>query len=90
MLCFIGAWGLGFYWDLGFGNWSFPVMTADMNRWLARLAMSFFIIAAVLTWYAYQALQHGAPLWRPAMNLFAAAAAVAMWVIGTREKHRRS
>jgi hypothetical protein len=63
-------------------------MTEDMNRWLARLAMSFFIIAAVLTWSAYQSLQHQAPLWRPALDLFAAAAAVAMGVIGTREKHR--
>jgi hypothetical protein len=61
-----------------------------MDRWLARFAMSFFIIAAVLVWSAYQALQHHAALWRIAMDLFAAAAAVAMGVVGTREKHRRS
>ncbi len=65
-------------------------MTAEMNRWLARFAMSFFIIAAVLTWYAYQAMQHHAPLWQPVIELFAAASAVAMGVMGTREKHRHS
>jgi hypothetical protein len=58
-----------------------------MNRWLARLAMSFFIIAAVLAWSAYQALQHAEPLWRVAMDLFAAAAALAMGVLGTRARH---
>ena len=61
-----------------------------MNRWLARFAMSFFIIAAVLAWSAYQALQHHAPLWRAGVDLFAAAAAIAMGVMGMREKHHRS
>ena len=59
-----------------------------MNRWLARLAMSFFIIAVVLAWEAYQGLQHHAPPWRIAVNLIAAAAAIALGVAGTREKHR--
>jgi hypothetical protein len=59
-----------------------------MNRWLARLAMSFFILAAVLAWYAYQALQHQAELWRVAVDLFGAAAAVAMGVAGTRARHK--
>jgi len=60
-----------------------------MNRWIARFAMSFFIVAAVLTWYAYQSLQQHAPLWQPMIELFAAAAAVTMGVAGIREKHRR-
>jgi len=58
-----------------------------MNRWLARFAMSFFILAAVLAWYGYQALQHHAEIWRVAVDLFAAAAAVALGVAGTRAKH---
>jgi hypothetical protein len=58
-----------------------------MNRWLARLAMSFFIIAAVLAWSAYQALQHDAPMWQAMVDLFGAAASIAMGVVGTRIKH---
>jgi hypothetical protein len=61
-----------------------------MNRWLARLAMSFFIIAAVLAWSAYQALQHHAETWRVAVDLFGAAAAVTMGVVGIRAKHSQS
>ena len=49
--------------------------------------MSFFIIAAVLAWSAYQALQHGAPMWQAVVDLFGAAAAIAMGVVGTRIKH---
>jgi nicotinamide riboside transporter PnuC len=58
-----------------------------MNRWLARLSMSFFIIATVLAWSAYQALQHNAPLWQATVDLFGAAAAIVMGVVGTRIKH---
>jgi hypothetical protein len=60
-----------------------------MNRWLARLAMSFFIIAAVLAWSALRALQAHLELWRVGMDLFAAAAAITLGVVGLREKHRR-
>ncbi len=49
--------------------------------------MSFFILAAVLAWYGYQALQHHAEIWRVAVDLFAAAAAVALGAAGTRAKH---
>jgi hypothetical protein len=59
-----------------------------MNRWLARLSMSFFIIAAVLAWSAYQGLQHGAPMWQSIVDLFGAAA-IALGAIGTRIKHSR-
>lgn len=59
-----------------------------MNRWLARLSLSFIIIAAVLAWSAYQALQSNAPLWRVATDLFGAAAAITLGAVGTREKHR--
>jgi hypothetical protein len=60
-----------------------------MDRWLARLSMSFFIIGAVLAWSAFQALQQHRELWRIGIDLFAAAAAFAMGVTGTRIKHRR-
>jgi hypothetical protein len=50
--------------------------------------MSFFIIAAVLAWSAYQALQHGAPIWQSAMDLFAAAAAITLGAAGVRLKHQ--
>ena len=59
-----------------------------MNRWLVRLAMSFFIIAAVLAWEAYKALKAGAEPWRIGIYLFATAAGIALGVAGTREKHR--
>jgi hypothetical protein len=58
-----------------------------MNRWLARFAFSFFVIAVVLAWSGYQALEQHAPLWRAVVDLFAAAAAITMGVIGTRAKH---
>lgn len=58
-----------------------------MNRWLARFAMSFFIIAAVLAWYAFRGLQQRAELWRIAIELLAASAAIALGVTGTKIKH---
>ena len=58
-----------------------------MNRWLARLAMSFMIITVVLAWSGYQALQHNADLWRPIMDLFAAAASLTLGVQGMRIRH---
>jgi hypothetical protein len=60
-----------------------------MNRWLVRLAMSFFIIAAVLIWEAYKASVNGADYWRIGLYLVAAMAAVSLGIAGTREKHRR-
>jgi hypothetical protein len=59
-----------------------------MQRWIARLAMSFFIIAAVLIWEAYKGSQTGLAGWRITLYLVAAAAGIAMGVAGTREKHR--
>jgi hypothetical protein len=60
-----------------------------MERWLARLAMSFFIIAALLLWEAYKGNQHGLVGWRITLDLIAAAAAISMGVAGIRAKHRR-
>ena len=55
-----------------------------LNRWLARLSASFAIVAAVLAWQGYLALAGGAAIWRPAVDLFAAAAAVALAAAGAR------
>jgi len=60
-----------------------------MQRWLARLAMSFFIIAAVLIWQAYKGMQVGMENWRITIDLIAAAAAISMGVAGIRARHRR-
>ena len=59
-------------------------------RWLARLAMSFFVFAAVLAWEAYKAGQRHAEPWRTGLYDFAAAAAIALGLAGTRERHRRA
>ena len=59
-----------------------------VKRWLVRLAMSFFIIAAVLLWEAYRGAQRGLETWRITLDLVGAAAAIALGVAGTREKHR--
>ena len=58
------------------------------GRWLARLAPSCVIVAAVLAWQAYRGLESGATSWQPAVELFAAAASLTMGVVGTRERHR--
>jgi hypothetical protein len=59
-----------------------------LSRWLARLATSFAIVAVVLAWEGYRAWEAGAAIWRPMVDLFAAAAGVAMAFVGTRERHR--
>ena len=63
---------------------------APMRTWLARLAMSFFVVAAVLIWEAYQGSKAGVQTWRIMVYLVAAAAGIALGVAGTREKHRRA
>ena len=60
-----------------------------MERWLARLSMSFFVIAAVLVFEAYKGGQGGLQRWRITLDLVAAAAAVSLGVAGLRAKHRR-
>jgi hypothetical protein len=59
-----------------------------MNRWLARLAMSFFVIAAVLVWEAYKLGTNFGPSWRITVYLVAAGLSVVLGAAGTREKHR--
>ena len=56
-----------------------------MQRWLARLAFSFLILAAVLAWTGRQAARRG-----DSPTLYYAAAAIlgAAGIIGLRERHR--
>jgi hypothetical protein len=64
-------------------------MEGDLVKaWLARLAMSFFVIAAVLLWEAYRGTQRGLESWRIMLDVIGAAAAIVLGVAGTREKHR--
>ena len=58
-----------------------------MTRWLARLAFSFFILAAVLAWEGRKAeAREESPTARYALAAIFAAAGV----VGMRERHRRS
>ena len=67
---------------------SYPLpMIRPMNRWLIRFAMSFFVIAAVLLWEAYQASLHDAPQWRIVADVVGAMAAISLGITGTHQKH---
>ncbi|MEA2711733.1 MAG: hypothetical protein QOF78_4334 [Phycisphaerales bacterium] len=57
-----------------------------MQPWLARLAFSFLILAAVIGWSGRQAARRG-----ESSTLYYAAAAVlgAAGIIGLRARHRR-
>ena len=57
-----------------------------MRKWLARLAFSFLILAAVLAWSGRQAGRRGDS---PTVYYAAAAALGAAGIIGIRERHRR-
>lgn len=68
-----------------------PVMKDGLwtpRRWLARLSVSFVILAAVLAWQGYQVLSRGAAVWRGGMDLVAASASLSLAVLGARERHR--
>jgi len=58
-----------------------------MRRWLARLAFSFFIFAAVLAWEAHKA-RGSEESWRPVLYLVAAMMSVLLGLTGVRERHR--
>jgi hypothetical protein len=56
-----------------------------MHKWLARLAFSFLILAAALTWTGRQAAKRG----DSATGFYAVAALLgAAGIIGLRERHR--
>jgi hypothetical protein len=67
-------------------------MDGDMNRWLARLSFSFFILAGVLGFEAYRVLTdqtRGVEGWRIGLYLAGAAALVVLGMKGVQERHRR-
>jgi hypothetical protein len=57
-----------------------------MQKWLARLAFSFLILAAVLAWTGRQAARRGES---PTRHYAAAAIFGAAGIVGLRERHRR-
>ena len=60
------------------------------RRWLARLSMSFMIIAFFLAYQGYRRYQilHGEADWRVILNFFAATVSIVLAFIGVRERHR--
>ena len=64
-----------------------------MQKWLARLAFSFFIVGAALAWEGYRSLhgRGGAPVdrTRAAFMLAGAAMCAALGGAGIRARHRR-
>jgi hypothetical protein len=62
-----------------------------MNRWLARLSFSFFVIAAILLWEIYRIItgrRGEVSEARIALYVIACALAVAMGAVGVRARHR--
>ena len=61
------------------------------DHWLARLALSFFIVAALLVWEIYKVLdgQRGqVPAWRLGLYMVATVFAIVMGALGVRARHR--
>ena len=63
-----------------------------MQRWLARLSLSFFIVAALLCWELYNVLvgrRGQVSEARVALYMIAAVIAIVMGAMGVRVRHRR-
>ena len=62
----------------------------DVNRWLARLAFSFLILAGFLVWQGYREMTTLAnpAWWRIGLYFVAAGVSVGLGVRGIRERHR--
>jgi len=60
------------------------------RRWLARLSMSFMIVAFFLAYAGYRRYQilHGQADWRVMLDFFAATVSIVLAFIGVRERHR--
>ena len=60
------------------------------RRWLARLSVSFMVIAFFLAYEGYRRYQilHGQADWRVLLNFFAATVSVVLAFVGVRERHR--
>jgi hypothetical protein len=62
-----------------------------MQRWLARLSFSFFIISAVLAWDAYTSVRgrgRALPEWRVKVQFAAAGVLAGLGLIGIRARHQ--
>lgn len=63
-----------------------------MQRWLARLTFSFFIVAAVLLYDVYGArrgFRPALPEWRLYTELGAAVVLILLGIAGVRQRHRQ-
>ena len=68
-----------------------PCYDFAVNRWLARLSFSFFIIAAILFWEIYKTLdgrQREVSEWRIALYMIACVFAIVLGALGVRARHR--
>ncbi len=66
-------------------------MNATTRRWLARLALSFFVLAFVLAWQVYHLYRGDVPpqpAWRVALYLVGIVLGVVLGIVGLRERHR--
>ena len=59
-----------------------------MRWWLARLGFSFFVLAFVLFWSAYQRNKVEGPTARVVLYVAGGAACAAAGLAGVRERHR--
>ncbi len=59
-----------------------------MRGWLARLGFSFFVLAVVLFWSAYQWNKAEGPTARVVLYVVGGAACAAAGLAGVRERHR--
>jgi cytochrome c oxidase assembly factor CtaG len=68
-----------------------PCYDSLMNRWLARLSLSFFIVAALLVWEIYNVLtgrRGQVSEARLALYMVACIFAVVLGAMGVRARHR--
>ena len=59
-----------------------------MQKWLSRLAFSFFIVGFVLFWELNKLNRAGAPAWKQATYLVGGALCVALGIAGIKARHR--
>jgi hypothetical protein len=59
-----------------------------MQKWLSRLAFSFFVVAFVLFWELNKLNRAGAPAWKQAAYLVGGALCVALGAVGIKARHR--
>lgn len=62
-----------------------------MNRWLARLSTSFFILAGLLIYQSYKELTGPFPVvkWRIGLYSVAVGISIGLAIRGVQERHRR-